>query len=100
MKKLLPLTLLLASCGEQVTCPSCNGDGKQRCTFVIPNPDQVKCENGTVRCDPSVHDPKGPTGFCTVCLGKDGQSHGTCEGTGIRKNDACDKCDGSGKVRQ
>ena len=99
MRYLLPLTILLAACGQEIACPDCKGDGKERCAMVGLNGQYVKCVNGTVRCDPSVHKPIGPTEFCTTCQGSDGQEHDTCGRDGILDT-ACPKCDGSGKVKQ
>lgn len=93
------LALLLAACSQEVTCPSCAGDGKQRCVIVGLNASLAKCVQGTVRCDPTVHKPQGVTGFCTTCLGRDGDEHADCNGTGILAK-SCEKCGGTGKVRQ
>lgn len=91
--------MLLVACGAEVTCPSCTGDGKERCVNVGFKGQYVKCEGGTIRCDPSVHKPIGPNEFCQTCLGRNGQEHDECGRDGILDT-ACTKCDGTGKVRQ
>ena len=88
--------LLLASCsGEQVPCADCGGDGMQTCRNYGLNTDQVQCDKGTMVC--GNHNPIGATGFCKLCLGRDGKAHAKCSGTG-KRDEPCEKCDGAGTV--
>ena len=94
----LMLAIVLAACGADVACSFCTGDGRLRCKNLRPNPNNVKCEDGTIVCDPEFHNPIESIGFCVRCGDRDGKEHAKCGGTGILDK-PCTKCDGTGRVR-